>query len=136
MSRGAFVLAAVAVIAAGAIAYFATQGGGDDTGGDPIAIVVPELSEMARAGEVAFNDNCAACHGENAAGTDRGPPLVHVLYETGHHADGAFLLAVRNGVRAHHWRFGNMPPQRQVTDEEVPLIVQYVRELQRANGIF
>ena len=46
----------------------------------------------------------------------------------------AFLMAAQNGVRAHHWRFGNMPPQ-QVTRGEVARIVTYIRELQQANGI-
>jgi hypothetical protein len=51
------------------------------------------------------------------------------------HADIAFELAVRRGVRAHHWRFGDMPAAPSVLPSEVPPIVQYVRELQRANGI-
>jgi hypothetical protein len=44
-------------------------------------------------------------------------------------------LAVKNGVRAHHWRFGDMPPVEGVSDEDATKIVAYVRELQRANGI-
>ena len=48
----------------------------------------------------------------------------------------AFVLAARNGVRAHHWPFGNMPPVEQpLTDGELAAIIAYVRELQRANGI-
>jgi hypothetical protein len=38
-------------------------------------------------------------------------------------------------VRAHHWRFGNMPPVDGVNRAEVEKIVAYVRALQRANGI-
>jgi len=46
------------------------------------------------------------------------------------------VLAARNGVRAHHWPFGNMPPvEQRLTDGELGAIVAYVRELQRANGI-
>ena len=60
--------------------------------------------------------------------------LVLILFA--HHGDAAFLLAVRNGVRAHHWRFGDMPPQPGLTGAEVAAITAYVRELQRANGIF
>ena len=40
-----------------------------------------------------------------------------------------------NGVVQHHWPYGNMPKQEQVTRDEVAKIVQYVRELQVANGI-
>jgi mono/diheme cytochrome c family protein len=48
----------------------------------------------------------------------------------------AFVLAARNGVRAHHWPFGDMPPvEERLTDGELGAIVAYVRELQRANGI-
>ena len=101
-----------------------------------VAVKVPALSKTARRGEESFSKNCAACHGVNASGTQKGPPLVHDIYNPGHHADGAFLMAARRGVRRHHWPFGNMPPQPQVTDEELKAITQYVRELQTANGIF
>lgn len=106
------------------------------TGAGPIVDVkVPELSPLAGRGKSAFDANCAACHGVNAAGSDKGPPLVHVIYNPGHHADGAFFLAAKRGVRSHHWRFGDMPPQPQVTDDQLAAIVRYVRELQAANGI-
>ena len=86
-------------------------------------------------GETTFNANCAACHGKQAAGTDHGPPLVHKIYEPHHHGDQAFLLAAANGVRAHHWEFGNMPKIDGVTPENVDQIVKYVRWLQRQAGI-
>ena len=99
-------------------------------------IIIPELDAGELAGKAAFEENCAACHGVNAAGNDGfGPPLVHVIYEPNHHGDGAFVVAARNGVRAHHWKFGDMPPVEGITDDEVVLIVAYVRKLQRANGI-
>ena len=102
-----------------------------------VDVTVPEtLSVNAKIGKTAFEAKCAVCHGENAAGQDGvAPPLVHKIYEPGHHGDAAFLLAAKNGVRAHHWRFGNMPPVEGVTDGDVKMIVTYVRELQRANGI-
>lgn len=87
------------------------------------------------AGERRFNENCAACRGVSPAGSQRRPPLVHRIYEPGHHADGSFYNAVRNGVRAHHWSFGDMPPRPGVSPDAVALIISYVRELQRANGI-
>ena len=48
----------------------------------------------------------------------------------------SFLLAVRRGVRAHHWRFGNMAPVPGLSDTEVKEVIRYVRALQRAKGIF
>jgi mono/diheme cytochrome c family protein len=96
---------------------------------------VPELSPTAQAGRAAFQQSCASCHGDVAQGTTTGPPLVHMIYRSGHHADVAFELAVRRGARAHHWRFGDMPPQPTVTADAVAPIIRYVRELQQANGI-
>lgn len=101
-----------------------------------LKVVVPELGQVAKLGEEDFNANCAACHGINAAGTNIGPPLVHRIYEPNHHADISFKLAAQRGVRAHHWKFGNMPPQSHVKDYKLVRIVVYVRELQKANGIF
>ena len=103
--------------------------------GHTVAVKVPELSPLAAQGKTAFDANCAACHGVNAAGSDKGPPLVHNIYNPGHHGDGAFFLAAKQGSRNHHWRYGDMPPQPQVSEEQVAAIVRYVRELQRANGI-
>lgn len=101
----------------------------------PVRLIVPVLSHEARAGREAFDRLCAACHGADASGSAAGPPLVHRIYGPGHHADVAFVLAVQRGVRAHHWRFGDMPPQPSAQADEIDLIVRYVRELQRANGI-
>lgn len=102
-----------------------------------VEVVVPaSLSETEAMGERAFATLCAACHGTSAAGRDGvAPPLVHRIYQPGHHSDEAFHIAVQNGVRAHHWRFGNMPPIEGVTRAEVNTIIAYVRALQRANGI-
>jgi mono/diheme cytochrome c family protein len=86
-------------------------------------------------GERLFSDNCARCHGARAAGTDAGPPLVHIVYEPNHHADMAFQRAVALGVPAHHWNFGNMPPVPGLDEAAVEQITAYVRWVQRAAGI-
>ena len=88
-----------------------------------------------RSGEAKFNANCARCHGERAGGTAQGPPLVHKIYEPNHHGDPAFQRAAANGVRAHHWKFGDMPRIDGVTPEDVQQITRYVRWLQRQAGI-
>lgn len=99
-------------------------------------LVVPSFSPVEALGERNFNENCAACHGENASGNEgAGPPLAHIIYEPNHHGDMSFQLAVKNGVRAHHWPFGNMPPLPNVLEGEVTNIIAYIRALQRANGI-
>lgn len=106
--------------------------------GDAIANVkVPAtFSDQAKLGKTAFDAKCASCHGQNAAGRNgKAPPLVHKIYEPSHHSDMAFLLAAQNGVRAHHWRFGDMPPVKGLTKSDVKNIARYVRELQVENGI-
>ena len=103
--------------------------------GGAASVTVPRLSALASKGKVAFDANCAQCHGVNAAGTDKGPPLVHDIYNPGHHADAAFYFAAKNGVRQHHWSFGNMPPRPGVSKDDVTAIIRYIRELQVANGI-
>ncbi len=109
---------------------------GNAEGQPTVAVKLPSsFSATAQDGKILFDRNCAECHGENAAGSEKGPPLVHKIYEPGHHGDAAFYLAARNGVRAHHWPFGDMPPRPEVSDPEMAAIVAYVRELQQANGI-
>lgn len=100
-----------------------------------ITVVVPELSPKAITGMAAFQTSCVECHGKNAAGTEKGPPLVHSIYRPSLHADFSFVRAITVGVAQHHWLFGSMPPQPQLVREEIDQIVVYIRELQRANGI-
>lgn len=102
-----------------------------------VEITLPAtLGPDAAMGKTAFDATCAQCHGENATGKlGMGPPLIHKIYEPSHHGDMAFVMAVQNGVRAHHWPFGDMPPQTGLTQADVKNIIIYVREVQRANGI-
>ena len=86
-------------------------------------------------GHDAFVNRCSGCHGFDAQGTTSGPPLVHRLYEIGHHPDFSFRNAVKNGVTSHHWEFGDMPAIPDVPDAEVEAIICHVRDLQRTNGI-
>lgn len=86
-------------------------------------------------GKILFTQNCLSCHGIRGRGTNQGPPLVHKTYNPRHHADMAFNLAVKNGVRSHHWKFGDMKPMPDVSPEDVGHITSYVREMQRNAGI-
>ena len=125
----------VVTIAAVAIVVGKLQGPGDESAGAGANVKVPALSASAVQGEKLFEANCSSCHGKNGSGTEQGPPLIHKIYEPNHHGDMSFVLAAKRGVRAHHWSFGNMPSQPQVSENDVLVIVGYVRELQRANGI-
>lgn len=131
------ILLAVVVLVIGAIVWRYYPQPAEPGSGAPIVDVrVPELDAMTQAGKQEFDENCAKCHGANAAGQeDVAPPLVHRIYEPNHHGDQSFYLAAKQGVRAHHWPFGNMPPVEGITDTEIGQIVDYVRTLQRTNGI-
>jgi mono/diheme cytochrome c family protein len=94
----------------------------------------PGLMPNPAAGKTLYEKNCASCHGVTLNGSDKGPPLLHRIYEPSHHADIAFQLAVKNGVRAHHWQFGDMAPVP-VTPDDVAHITAYVRAEQRKIGI-
>ncbi len=97
--------------------------------------VIPTFSAVAVAGLQVYEDNCGKCHGVSGIGTNSGPPLIHQIYNPGHHPDVSFRNAVERGVQQHHWRFGSMPSQSQVTNDQIRQLTRYVRELQQANGI-
>lgn len=134
MNKNTMMWLGFAVIAGLGLTYLINSG--DAPEGVPVAVTVPDLSAEAVAGRLKFEANCMRCHGKNAAGTDKGPPLIHKIYEPSHHSDMSFYRAAKNGVRAHHWLFGDMPPVAGAKEQDVTEIIRYVRELQRANGIF
>ncbi len=113
-------------VSAGALSPNAAQGGN---------IQPASPSNDYWAGMELFQQNCAVCHGERAAGSDAGPPLVHPIYEPGHHPDFAFHAAVQRGVVSHHWVFGDMPPIPNLDEGQVDQVICYVRSLQRESGI-
>lgn len=102
-----------------------------------VEVTVPSsLTENAQIGQRAYEANCVSCHGADGAGQNGvAPPLVHIIYEPNHHGDESFQRAAALGVQSHHWTFGNMPPVEGITRGDVTVIIAYIRELQRANGI-
>ncbi|KIN69943.1 Cytochrome c family protein [Sulfitobacter noctilucae] len=145
MKWAAILFALIAVAAAG---WYVMQTSNSNTGdqvGEGMALptgalaavqLPPRFEEQELFGKRAYDVVCASCHGVNGQGQNGvAPPLVHKIYEPSHHGDMAFVLAAQNGVRAHHWKFGNMPAVEGVKNEDVLNIVAYIRALQRANGI-
>ena len=47
-----------------------------------------------------------------------------------------FVSAIRNGVRSHHWSFGDMAPVENISDDEILKVIGYIRFIQRANDIY
>lgn len=101
----------------------------------PSAGLIPNPGQ----GKKLFSQHCATCHGADLKGLDKGdkkgPPLLHKIYEPSHHSDVVFQLAAKNGVRAHHWPYGDMAPVPLVTPDDVAHITAYVRVEQRKVGI-
>jgi len=125
------ILVVVVLLGAGASWYLKTPA--KETVASTIAL--PKLDDVQQAGNVLFDKNCATCHGVSGGGTKQGPPLIHKYYEPSHHGDDAFIWAAKQGVRAHHWNFGDMPPINSVSDGDVQKIIQFIRAVQRENGI-
>ena len=96
----------------------------------------PKVPPALVKGEALFNANCSVCHGVGARGTKHGPPFLDKIYEPNHHADTAFYRAAEMGVRAHHWKFGDMPNIPGVTRGDLTQIIAYIRWLQKQAGIF
>ncbi|EXI89427.1 MAG: putative bifunctional cbb3-type cytochrome c oxidase subunit II/cytochrome c [Candidatus Accumulibacter regalis] len=103
--------------------------------GMPVPQPSPGLMPNPAAGKTLFEKNCASCHGANLQGSDKGPPMLSKIYEPSHHGDAAFQLAVKNGSRAHHWKFGDMAPVPGLSPDDVAQITAYVRLEQRKAGI-
>lgn len=141
MQKIVLLAAATALVAIGAWYVLPGVNGTDETpvaeGAPLVSVTLPEnLSETAQIGAKIFEAKCAACHGTSAGGRNGfGPPLIHQYYVPSHHGDEAFQRAAALGVKSHHWRFGDMPPVNGITRAEVSAIIEYIRQVQRANGI-
>jgi len=103
---------------------------------DPNSVKTPKMTPALNLGKMNYDALCSSCHGKNAAGTDKGPTFLNRVYHPGHHGDGAFFIAPKNGARAHHWKFGDMPPVKDITDGQIRKIVPYIRAVQKENGLF
>ena len=130
MSKMTFAALAIALVMALSAAGCASGDGAN--GSESVAIVEPDADN----GAALFAASCALCHGERGVGTQTGPPLVHRIYEPGHHSDDSFRNAMKNGVVSHHWNFGNMPARPELSDGDIEDIIAYVRAIQREAGIY
>jgi hypothetical protein len=131
---------AKAILLGAALVVAGLVGGVLPASGGPSAIyknpVEPEMTPKLNLGKLNYGFYCAACHGQTAGGSDKGPTFISRIYHPGHHGDQSFFVAPRRGVRAHHWPFGDMAPVPGVTDKQISLIIGYVRAVQKANGLF
>lgn len=133
---------AVVVVAVVFIVFSSGSGGGSSADGaprDPMTgktefDIPAQDPQLVAEGEPLYQASCAACHGSDLLGTAVGSPHLSVIYNPEHHGDGSFALAVVNGVKAHHFGFGDMPPISTVTEDNFVRILAYIRETQRTEG--
>lgn len=100
--------------------------------GKVLALTLPEEFRTSAA---IYTARCSSCHGPRATGNDRGPPLVHYYYRKRYHNDAVFQVAMKKGVRAHHWGFGDMPATSGMSDDDMTDVTIYIRWLQWQVGI-
>ena len=101
------------------------------------ATQVPTSTSSAPAapdGAAVYQQFCAECHGADLRGTDKGPSQLSIIYEPNHHGDFAYRVAIREGTRAHHWGFGDMPPVEDISDLEIEKVISYIRAEQQRLG--
>ncbi len=85
-------------------------------------------------GAAIYQARCASCHGDDLRGTDKGPSQLSIVYEPNHHGDDSYRSAIRKGAPQHHWSFGDMPAVDDITDDQIELVITYVRGEQQRLG--
>jgi mono/diheme cytochrome c family protein len=78
-------------------------------------------------GEAIYGANCAQCHGDDLAGTDRGPSLLEPIYGPDQLSDAEVADAIRNGVDEELWEFGPMPANGAISDAQIEAILAFLR---------
>ena len=87
-------------------------------------------------GQFLYDKYCSSCHGIDLTGSDKGPPLIHPFYKPSHHGDEAFYRAALEGVRQHHWEFGDMQPVMGMTPKKMDKLMPYVRYYQQQKELY
>lgn len=92
----------------------------------------PAYRPDAEKGGPLFVRFCQSCHGVDARGTEQGPALAEPIYREKRHADLAFHLAVGQGVKSHHWPYGDMPPVQGISPEQTADVIAWIRRQQKS----
>lgn len=128
-------IAIVGILATPAVIYVALGPSEDVPKVAKGTLVIPNLSSRAQDGREHFAAACGTCHGAYGEGSDRGPILIHQLYAPSVFPDVSIESSVHNGAVARNWPFGDMPVIEGVGDSQLDLIIGFLREVQKANGI-
>ena len=87
-------------------------------------------------GQLLYEKYCSSCHGLQLNGSDQGPPLLHPFYKPSHHGDKSFYRAALQGVRQHHWEFGDMAPVEGMPPGKMDRLLPYVRYYQQQKKLY
>ena len=88
-------------------------------GGDIATDIAPP--EVLAQGELVFEENCVACHGENGKGYIG--PALNGSAHAWHHPDSLLVSFIRDGIAG-----TQMPAQRDnLTDEEIDAVISYMK---------
>ena len=87
-------------------------------------------------GRLAFERECASCHGPTGGGTENGPNLIAARYGPSEMADALIRGAVLNGMPKRSAAHPGMPALPQLRPPELDSILRFLREIQRANDIY
>jgi cytochrome c5 len=87
-------------------------------------------------GQILYEKYCSSCHGAGLNGSDKGPPLIHPFYKPSHHGDKSFYRAALQGVRQHHWEFGDMPAVVGMTPKKMDSVVPFIRYFQQQKKLY
>jgi len=98
---------------------------GPDGGDQGYAVL--RLSPLAIAGHALYRKHCFTCHGEEAGGTERGPPLARGGMAAGKFERMTFHLVVRQGRDAPDGQYGSMPGF-DLSFNQIEMIGRYLRE--------
>lgn len=91
-------------------------------------------TELLELGSDAYRTFCATCHGTDLRGTEIGSSLRSIVYEPTRHDDAAFVVAIKEGAKAHHWDLNNMPRISAISDQEISAVIAYIRRIQNTEG--
>ena len=83
----------------------------------------------AERGERAYRANCAACHGNDLAGTSLGPSRLGA--GPSGLSDAEIRDVIRNGVADSGGEFGGMPGNSVLRDAQITEIIQHLRVVQQ-----
>ena len=88
-------------------------------GGDIATDIAPP--DVLAQGELVYEENCVACHGENGQGYIG--PALNGSAHSWHHPDPLLVSFIRDGIPG-----TQMPAQRDnLTDEEIDAVISYMK---------